>query len=476
MIALYYLFFGLFLLVASPTLFFAAKTRAGIWQKLGIVPPEFVEKLPANGKRVWFHAVSVGEFNAIYPLIRQLKADYGDLCICVSTTTATGQRLAKEKVGDWAHIFYFPFDLPFAVGNWLNAIKPELLVIAETEIWPGLSVECARRGIALCSVNGRISPKSFRSYETLRPLFAPVLKRYRAIITQSEQEKRRYLQLGANESSLYCSGNLKFDGITSISPAEKRDLLVRLNVSDKDFVIVGGSTHEGEEAALLTALNTLRKDTPSIRLILAPRHPERFARVFKIVESHGYRVRKFSQDEGFERESDVFVLDTIGKLSAYYSVASVAFVGGTLVPIGGHSLVEPFTYSIPVICGPHIYKTRDVASALLERQALVLVQDEKQLIHDLATLIPNPDRRKQLGERGNRYVQESQGAVKRTAAILSSILFPEEPTQQDEVQMYSYHVEPAIKDKEERPQEIHNQRERHQLDGAAFVALRSKST
>jgi 3-deoxy-D-manno-octulosonic-acid transferase len=201
--------------------------------------------------------------------------------------------------------------------------------------------------------------------------------------------------------------------------AEKRHELKRkLNLSDSDVVVVAGSTHEGEESALLDALRQL----PHLKLILAPRHPERFQRVFQIVESYGYRVRAFSRGEAFERQNDVYVLDTIGQLTAYYSQATIAFVGGTLAPIGGHNIVEPCLYEVPVICGPHVEKTRDVANALLERRALTKISQATELPGVLRALIENPDERRRLGIAGRKFLDDSQGAVERTLSVVENLL------------------------------------------------------
>lgn len=414
----YYSLFSLGLTAAAPFLLWREKARAGLSQKLGSVPARIRKAAASSTNRIWFHTVSVGEFNATLPLLQAFRQKYPDYAIFISTATATAQRLAQEKVGDWATVFYFPFDLPWAVQNWLDAIRPQVAVIAETEIWPGFTYECKRRGIKLCIVNGRISPRSFKRYQSIANLIRSVMSRFDAIAAQSEEEVQRYRALGAPPHVVTSCGNMKFDGIKALSTEAQAKLREQLGLRD-EFVIVGGSTHEGEEAALLSAFNAQKGPC---RLILVPRHPERFQRVCDLVEANGCRALRYTRGDSFEAQNDVYVLDTIGQLMAFYSVGSVAFVGGTLAPIGGHSLIEPFAYSLPVVCGPHVEKTRDVARSLLERSALVQVQNAAELAKEIGRLAANPAERLRLGSAGRIYLNDSQGAVHRTLAVLESVL------------------------------------------------------
>ena len=414
----YYTIFSLGLLGASPFLLWREKARAGLKQKLGVVPHRVKSTAANNDKRIWFHAVSVGEFNATLPLLDAFRQKHPEYAVFVSTATATAQRLAHDKIGEWASIFYFPLDVPWALNNWLNAIKPQVAVISETELWPGFTHECQQRGIKLCIANGRISPRSFKRYQMIHPLFAFVLERFDAIAAQSDIEAKRYRDLGANPQAVFACGNMKFDGIKALNTEGQAKLREEIGLKD-EFVIVGGSTHEGEESALLNALEMQPNNT---RLIIAPRHPERFQRVCDIIESHGCRARRYSAADRFEQLNDVYVIDTIGHLMAFYSLASVAFVGGTIAPIGGHSLIEPFAYSIPVVCGPHVEKTRDVARSLLERNALIQVRTPRELGVEIARIAQNPAERLRLGAAGRAYLSDSQGAVARTLSVLESLL------------------------------------------------------
>jgi 3-deoxy-D-manno-octulosonic-acid transferase len=428
MISLYYIGFALLLCAVGPFLLWKKKARAGLWQKLGIVPARVIEARMRSGDapRLWFHAVSVGEFNAILPLLQALHAQYEDASVFVSTTTATGQKLAQERVGSWATVFYFPYDLPWSVNAWLNAVQPHLAIIAETEIWPGFTHECNRRNIKLCCVNGRISPRSYKGYMNFRPFFASVLAKFSALGVQGQEEAQRYISLGANPKAVHVTGNLKFDGITGITKQEQLALREELRIEAEDFVMVAGSTHEGEEFVVIDCLRRMRIElneaTP--RLIIAPRHPERFARVCQIVESAGFTPRRFSRGDTFVQAQDVYVLDTIGQLNRYYAAADVAFVGGTIAPIGGHSLIEPYAYAVPVVCGPHTEKTRDIARNLLACGALAQVRDTDALTREILDLAKNPTARTDRGRKGQNYLLASQGAVQRSLRMLAEY-FPQ---------------------------------------------------
>ncbi|MBX9879049.1 MAG: 3-deoxy-D-manno-octulosonic acid transferase [Candidatus Obscuribacterales bacterium] len=422
---IYYLVVIIVLLVAGPFLLLIPKTRKGLAQKFGSVPAGIG---PFSKKPIWFHCVSVGEFNAALPLIKLFHETHPDIPVAVSTATATGQQQAKEKVGEWATVFYFPLDLPFALNNWLKAINPALVAIVETEIWPGFMHECAKRKIPVMVINGCISPRSFKTYKKLSFFFGPVVRSFSFISAQSPKNLERYRSLAGIEIPGTCPGNLKVDGLKPVTPETKAEIAKKLNLSASDAVIIGGSTHEGEESVLLSVykrLITERSWDPSFvptRLILVPRHPERFEAVTSLVKSMGLNPRLYSRGEGFESDNDVFILDTIGQLSQYYCVATIAFVGGTLVPIGGHNLLEPYAYNVPVICGKHIDKTRDIANGLLDKNALIMVNDGKELYFHLALLLKDEARRKAIGEAGNSYLSESQGAVKKTLSILEKQL------------------------------------------------------
>jgi len=419
----YYTLMVVVAVLFGPFLLLKRRARYGMPQKLGLVPDSIKEKYasPTCMRPIWFHAVSVGEFNAAWPLLKQLHEKHPQQTIVISSTTGAGHKLAEERASAFADCIYFPYDLPWCTANWLNALKPKLVTIVETEIWPGFVNQCKNRNIPITMINGRMSPRSFGSYYKFRSFFAPILRDFHSIGVQSSGEAERYRKVAGETLPVQILGNIKFDGLEPISKEEKEELAQKLNLTADDMVFIAGSTHEGEEAAILNAFKKLT-DPKGKRLIIAPRHPERFDKVADLIRLAGFRPRRFSENEKFEQEGNVYLLDAIGHLAKFYSVATVAFVGGTLAPIGGHNIVEPFTYSVPVLAGPHLHKTKDVADALLARKALTVVQDEKELAEQLQQLMDKPELRQQLGSSGNEWLKESQGAVSRALSMIESIV------------------------------------------------------
>ncbi|MFN8554981.1 MAG: 3-deoxy-D-manno-octulosonic acid transferase [Candidatus Obscuribacterales bacterium] len=415
----YYIVMLAIAVLVGPFLLLKRRARYGMPQKLGIVPEAIKEKYksPDGVKPIWFHAVSVGEFNAAWPLLKRLNDKHPQQTIVISSTTGAGHKLALERAASFADCIYFPYDLPWCTANWLDALRPKLVTIVETEIWPGFVNQCKERTIPITMINGRMSPRSFGSYYRFRTFFGPILRNFDAIGVQSTGESERYKKVAGDNLPLQVLGNIKFDGLKPISRSEQDELLNRLNLSPDDLVFIAGSTHEGEEAAVINAFKKLPEPKRK-RLIIAPRHPERFDKVADIIRLAGFRPRRFSENEKFEQEGNVYLLDAIGHLAKFYSVATVAFVGGTLTPIGGHNIVEPLTYSVPVIAGPHLHKTKDVADALKAHNALIIVQDEKELAQQLELLFNDANLREQLGRHGNEWLKESQGAVERALIMI----------------------------------------------------------
>lgn len=428
MTLLYYLCFGLVLVVAGPFLLLQKKARAGLWQKLGFVPGAIKAKKNQLSGCVWFHAVSVGEFNAVTPLIKAFHAKYPTVPIVVSTTTYTGQKLAQEKISDIASVIYFPYDLPFATSAYLDLLKPRLVVIAETEIWPGFCRECKNRKIKLVVVNGRISPRSFKSYFRYRAFFGPVLRLFDEIGVQSKEEAERYSKIASGGAKIRVLGNLKFDGLQPVSLENSEKLRAAINLPADRFTLVAGSTHEGEELAMLKAYGRMLDinggaAASTTRLILVPRHPERFDHVAALIDQNGYKVRRYSRNEIFDDSGrEVYLLDVIGKLFDFYSLATVAFVGGTIAPIGGHNIMEPYAYEVPVAVGPHIEKTRDVADALVARQAIVIGADADAVIERLVHYFTNAESRRIDGLAGSEILKGSQGALAKAMDMLGEHL------------------------------------------------------
>jgi len=423
--ALYYIGITLLLLLIWPVLIFSSKARFGVAQKLGLIPRAIRARLKALSERpIWFHSVSVGEFNAALPLVKAIHEKYPQRPIVVSTTTGTGQKLAMERVSEIAEVIYFPYDTFFSVKSWLDAINPALFVIVETEMWPGLISQCKARNIPVVIVNGRISPRSFKSYSRSKPFFGRYVKMITRIGAQTENEAERYRALSDGTVPLETMGNLKCDGLVAKSPEEIAELRKSLNLDEDDLVFIAGSTHEKEETAVLSAYTKLLKKMPdrNIRLVIAPRHPQRFDRVAELIKNAGFTTIRHSHSERFKNDFDVYLIDSIGHLATFYGIADVAFVGGTLAPVGGHNVLEPYTYKVPVIAGPRLEKTRDFARLLQDRDALFVVKNDNEMTEQLERLLADDQLRLEIGNRGNKLLLDSQGAVKKGLSILEESL------------------------------------------------------
>lgn len=429
MIIAYQLILALVLFFAGPVLLLKKKVRPGLAQKFGSVPREIRQQ--NFNDCIWIHAVSVGEFNAALPLIKKLRETHPAVPLVVSTTTATGQSLARERaVGENLAdaCFYFPFDLSFCFEPWLKAIAPRCFVTIETEIWPAFISRCRKKSIPVIAINARISPRSFERYSRVKYFFRRVFESFTAIGAQSESERERFTALGAHPGAISVIGNIKMDGLKAIAPEEIEALREKLGLTPDDFVVVAGSTHESEESLVLDAcraLTELDSQPGRVRLIIAPRHPERFERAASIIESRGLSLRRYSKNESFSPDAgagEVYLLDGLGQLSRYYCLASAAFVGGTFVPVGGHNVAEPYAYSVPVCCGPGLSKTRDIAQSLTDRGALLVCQNGAELEKALVMLYTDEEKRAAIGCLGAAWLKENQGAVDRALSLIDAHL------------------------------------------------------
>ncbi len=407
-----------------PWVLLSRKRRSNIPDRLGLratPPADPVGNRPA----VWMHAVSVGETNASVPLLRRLRERIPGARLLLSNVTLTGRGTAEKALSGVADgRFYFPFDFPGICGRFLDRIRPDVVVIVETEIWPNFLAACARRGIPVVIVNGRLSEKSFRGYSRFRWFFGPVLRTLRAISAQTRDDADRFVALGAESRVVTVGGNLKFD----VSPPETEvtslsGLLLGEKASGTRW-IVAGSTHEGEEAIVLRAFAAARRDFPGIKLLLAPRHPERFSEVESLLCQLGVpTVRRTAIPEGRTRfEEAVLLLDTVGELPCAYAGADIAFVGGSLVPKGGHNVLEPAWHGVPTIVGPHMDNFREIADVFLGAGALLQVAGEEELSGLFARFASSPEAYLGIGRKGRELLDSFRGASDRNAdAVLSSM-------------------------------------------------------
>ena len=371
---------------------------------------------------IWIHAVSVGEVLAITRLVAELEGAMPGFQILVSTTTRTGQALARERFGA-DRVFYFPLDLPWAVRAYLNALKPRMLVLAETEFWPNLLSGCYRRGVPVVVANARISDRSWPRYWRLRGLWRPFLGRLSRVLAQTETDAERLKALGcgldSNSGGVTVSGNLKFD-VRVGQESAATELLKRL--AGPLRLIVAGSTLEGEEAALLAAWPELLAAEPALAMVIAPRHPERFEAVAGLLE--GFRWRRRSQiglQDSPLAPGEIVLLDSIGELASVYSLAAVAFVGGSLVAAGGHNPLEPAQFGVPIVMGEHYANFRAIVEALLSREAMLVTAGER-LAETLTSLLCDLRMAAELGGRARAVFESEAGATARTVAAIAEIL------------------------------------------------------
>jgi 3-deoxy-D-manno-octulosonic-acid transferase len=402
------------------------KYREGLLARLGWAGPVrrrlgIAVSSPRAPQPIWLHAVSVGEVLAATRLVRELEIALPEHPIIVSTTTRTGQALARERF-DANRVFYCPLDLPWAVRAYLNALQPRMLILAETEFWPNLLSACHRRGIPVAVVNARISDRSWPRYRRLRLLWKPFLSRLSRVLAQTETDAERLLELGCRAVSV--SGNLKFD-VRIAAEAEATRLLRAASAGLQ--LIVAGSTLDGEESALLTAWPQVLAAAPQSALLLAPRHPERFAAVAALLQRSGFSWSRRSQWPENElpalQPGGIVLLDTIGELASVYSLASVAFVGGSLIPAGGHNPLEPAQFSVPIVMGPHTNNFRAMVDDLLAHQAL-RVAGAETLAQTLRDLLQNREEAAQMGRRARAVFDQQAGATRRSIEALMELLQP----------------------------------------------------
>ena len=398
------------------------KYRAGLEERLGGVPGRLLRPKPAAA--VWVHAVSVGEVLAASELIEELKALFPGERVVLSTTTLSGQRLARERLGA-ENVFYFPLDFAFAIRPYLRALKPRLVVLAETEFWPNFLRLAQASGARVAVVNARISNRSLPSYRRWRGLLTGVLGNIDLFLAQSEEDQRRLVSIGAAAERVQVAGNLKFD---TRPPAQlpALDLLGAALAAGPVETVVAGSTVEGEEELLLRDFEMVCARHPQTVLVLAPRHPERFDAVAGLLAARGLPWRRRSKLTAGGRgvlPGGVLLLDTIGELAALYALAAVAFVGGSLVPRGGHNILEPAQQGCAILVGPHTENFREIVGLFERAGALRVVRPEPQAVADaLLQLLGDRGAREHLGELARKTWQANSGATRRTIQALAELM------------------------------------------------------
>ena len=427
----YSLLLTLGLLVLIPHFIFQAfvhgKYIDGLRQRLG----SLTHLKQFRGPVIWLHCVSVGETQAARPLVKQLRAEFPDHALLVSTITATGQKLAQQVFqGEAKGVFYFPFDWKWTVRRAIKVINPNVVLIMETELWPNFLRECNARNIPVALVNGRISRQSFRRYRLVRFFLQKILANLSLAVMQSETDAERIAALGMANDKLVTAGNLKFDGGTHASQSSSlaEELQHRFGFDANTLVVLAASTHAPEEKIVLETYAELRKRF-NVRLMLAPRKPERFQEVANLIAGSGLSwSRRTSPASPSDQKAEVILLDTIGELPAVYSFATVVFVGGSIVDRGGHNVLEPAATGVCVLTGHNTHNFQAIVNLLNEADAIVQLPPLNMskaadcLTHELEQLLGNPGRCAELGKRAKQIVINNQGATDRTMEIIRPLI------------------------------------------------------
>lgn len=427
----YSLLLTLGLIVLIPRFFSQAlahgKYVSNIRERLGSLPNLTESSRPT----IWLHCVSVGETQAARPLVAELKRNFPNHRLIVSTITLTGQKLAREVFKDQAeHFIYFPFDWAWCVRRALNAVKPDVVLIMETELWPNFLRSCGRRGIPVALVNGRISKQSFRGYRFIRFFVSRVIGNLRLAAMQSNADSERLRYLGMPQNRLFVSGNLKFD-VRPMATTEglTQEIRTQFNLQPEIPLILAASTHAGEEKIIVESFKRLKQDHDTgLRLMIAPRHPERFGDVASLIEVSGVTwARRSKAPNGNEAIAEVILLDTIGELPATYSLATIVFVGGSLVDKGGHNVLEPAAVGTAIVTGAHTDNFEAVVDLLDQNNAIIKLPrlDENEMVVRMPEvfhqLLTSPELRNEMSQNALNMVNDNRGAAEKTLQLIAPL-------------------------------------------------------
>jgi 3-deoxy-D-manno-octulosonic-acid transferase len=399
-------------LVTLPVLLAKGKLREGFRERRGHLPAG-AEALLGGRPVIWIHAVSVGEARLAVRLIRQLAVRTPELAVVLTTTTASSQKIARDTAGAAAVVTYCPFDLSWMVKRFLDAVNPRAAVILETEVWPNLLRQAEKRGIPALVVNARISDKALPAYLKWRAVLKPVFGRITRCLAQSEEHARRYARIGVPEERIRVTGNMKFDlEVPLLTESVRRAMSVFR--ADSKALWLAASTHAGEEAMTAAAFLGVRTHVPGAKLVIAPRHLERLAEVEEIIRSKGLKCAKITDlERHYAQDTDVLIVDEWGVLNQLYSLVDLVFVGGSLVPVGGHNLAEPAVAGCPVVYGPWTQNFRDMEEEFRSAGAGIRVADARELERRVIELFQDPGARRLQSARSRAVVAANAGATER---------------------------------------------------------------
>lgn len=419
----YHLLLLIYFILSLPLLIFKVLTGKAtqVKEQFGFLAPTLQENLK-NETVIWVHGVSVGETVAAGPICAEIRKQFPQAKIVFSTVTTTGRTMA-EKLIPADYFIYFPIDLSMVVKKVLAQIKPALVLIMETELWPNFIKTANQMGIKVILANGRISEKSFRRYQLLGPFFRELLRKLDALIMQSQQDVDYVLALGAENKRVYNYGNTKYD--MNIFPRARdgeRTLLKELQLDEASPILVVGSTHANEEELFIPLYKRLKAEFPDLVMILAPRHPERVKEIGLLYKKAGIPTMRRTELQNTRREAAVIFLDTIGELLFAYSLADLVFVGGSLVKLGGHNILEPAAYGRTIFVGPYMDDFKDILSLFLNHDACIQVKDHNELEEKMLYYLKHPTKAEVKGRNALQIVEENQGAAKKTVDLLVAIL------------------------------------------------------
>jgi 3-deoxy-D-manno-octulosonic-acid transferase len=396
------------------------KYREGYGAKfLGLVP----RRAESAKKCLWLHAVSVGEVNLLAPLLKAIEAERPEWECVISTTTTTGMALAKKKYPRQT-VFYCPLDFTWAVKAAMRRVRPDVLVLAELELWPNLIRAAKRQGAKVAVINGRLGEKSFRGYRRIRPLVAGVLRQVDVIAAQDETYAERFRALGATAEAVRVTGSMKYDGAqTDRNNTTTKRLAALAGFRDDDVVLLAGSTQEPEEAMALDTFRELSVQWPQLRLVIVPRHPDRFEAVAKLLDASAVSwQRRTALDPNPQIPSRILLVDVVGELGAWWGTAQIAYVGGSMGSRGGQNMIEPAAYGAAVSFGPNTWNFRDIVTAILANDAAVVVNDGAQFTRFVRRCLEEPPFAAALGQRAQQFVQSQIGATNRTLDLVAALV------------------------------------------------------
>lgn len=395
--------------------------RRRIGERFGWFGEDGGISVPGQGDGIWVHAVSVGETIAAAPMIRRLQERYPSARIVVTTMTPTGSERVRALFGDSVDHVYAPYDVPDCIARFLNRTRPQLAIIVETELWPNTIHACAAHGIPLLVANARLSARSARGYRRLRALAEPMMAELTRVVAQNAADGERFVELGLPRERLRVSGSIKFD--LALEPElRERAAEIRAGWGAERLVWIAASTHEGEESIALEAHRRLRARHPDALLVLVPRHPERFGPVAALVERMGLHVQRRSAGRPLDADTAVLLGDTMGELLCLYGCADIAFVGGSLIPRGGHNMLEPAAWGLPLITGHSDFNFREISALLQQADALAQVADVGELAAQLQALAADPMQRSRCGAAARQVVDANRGALDKLMAEIEALL------------------------------------------------------